>query len=88
MDRGKVTRQYVVYHDGTNMATLVNHSARVVYVNGKRKVNHKYASVAIKAGIRYRGAKEIQVVPIGQETPLPFGDIPLVIRWPAMEVDE
>jgi hypothetical protein len=65
-------RQFAVTHTATGLVTLVNHLSW--------DAGGDIAAAASKAGHRYPVDCEVRRVPRGEETPLPFGEIPLILR--------
>ena len=68
------TRQFEVVHTATGTVT------RVVAPIYGRITGSSQVLASIKAGHRYPADCTVRVVPRGQEIPLPFDCIPLVLR--------
>ena len=66
-------RQFAVTHHETGQVTLVNHFEW-------RPGAPDYAGAALKAGHRFVVDCDVSLVRHAKETPLPFDELPLIIR--------
>lgn len=73
----KFYRQFEVTHLATGTVTRV---LGQVWRSGRTVRSESYLGAARHAGHRYPVDCTVRIVPVAQEIPLPFDELPLVIR--------
>lgn len=66
-------RQFRVTHVASGIVTLVN-------ACGDPRSGWVRTKAAMQAGLRFPADCTVRVVPVGQEVPLPFDEVPLQVR--------